>query len=74
MTEVSFQGEAPFGLPAVQSTSAVAHGETVEVTFYMLVGGQLAPVRAQMVEEVASALASQLAQAAADARANEQDG
>jgi hypothetical protein len=74
MTEVSFQGEAPFGLPAVQSTAVVAHGETVEVTFYMFVRGALAPVRAQMVEKVASALASQLTQAAAEARANEQDG
>jgi nucleotide-binding universal stress UspA family protein len=70
MTLVTFEGGAPFALPAVQGARADALGGIVEVTVYTVVPGQgPAPVaiRIPMLHQTAKLLADQLAKAAIEA-------
>jgi hypothetical protein len=67
---ITFQGPGPFALPVVQSASATALGENVEMTLRVSVDGRIELVYTQMIERVASELATQLIAASTQARAN----
>lgn len=63
MSEVSFPGEPPFYLPAVQGASATALGEIVEVTLRVIAPGHgpgPQAVRTAMTWKVARQLLDQL--------------
>jgi len=74
MTSITFEGEPPYSMPALQSSEVIAQGENVEMTLYVLVRGKPAPVRVAMLHKVASQLAGQLDQAAMDARTHARKG
>jgi hypothetical protein len=65
-----FEDDGPDTLPAVQSASAVAQDENVEMSLSVLVDGRQRVIRAPMVSSVADQLATALRQAAAQAPAN----
>jgi len=63
MSQVHFKDDPPYELPPAQSGEARAEGETVEVTFRVIVAGKLpspAPIRIQMTPKVARDLAGQM--------------
>jgi hypothetical protein len=74
MTPLKFEGEPPFALPAVQSASAVARDEIVEMTLRVLVEGRLTTVYARMSHQVADGFATQLPEAAQTAHMNKWKG
>jgi hypothetical protein len=63
-------GELPFSLPAAQRSAAVAHGETVEMTLYVIhpVSGSQVPVHVLMTGKVADGLIVQLLEVLTGAR------
>jgi len=67
---IKFEGDGPDTLPAVQSASAHAKDDNVEMTLSVLVNGRKRVIRAEMVSRVADQLATALHQAAAQAIAN----
>jgi len=67
---IKFEGDGPDTLPAVQSASAHAKDENVEMAHSVLVDGRERVIRAEMVSRVADQLAIALHQAAAQALAN----
>jgi hypothetical protein len=72
MSEVNFPGEPPFDLPAAQTASATAVGETVQVILRVIVpghGSMPQAVRVAMTWKTARQLADQLGLAALAAEA-----
>jgi hypothetical protein len=67
MTPVTFEGDAPFVLPVVQSASALALGETVEMKLVVLIDGHPTPVWVPLIPAIADLLTTDLLQATADA-------
>ena len=70
MTPLMFEGELPFSLPAVQRALAIAQGETVEMTLYVIHpgSGNLVPVHVPMTAKVADGLITQLLEASTAVR------
>jgi hypothetical protein len=70
MTPLRFDGELPFSLPAVQRGAAIAHGETVEMTLYVIhpVSGSQVPVHVPMTAKVADGLITKLLEASTEAQ------
>jgi len=71
MTLLKFEGIGPFSLPPLQSTTATAQGENVQMVLRVRLGGEWQSTRVQMLQKVADALASQLPEASKQARGNE---
>ena len=67
---IRFEDDGPDALPAVQSASANANDENVEMALSVMWEGRERVIRAQMVSRVADELATALRLAAAQAIAN----
>ena len=70
MTEIKFEGEPPFTLPAAQGVAAAGQNGLVVVTFYVVAPPHgLGPfsVEITMDQSIADYLVTQLSKAAADA-------
>jgi hypothetical protein len=74
MGEVSFQGSAPYGLPAAQDARAQAVSENVSLTLYCAVAGSQKPVEVQMTRDVAKTIAAVLTAASIQAERNYRQG
>lgn len=70
MTPLRFEGELPFSLPTVQRGAAIAQGETVEMTLYVIhpISGSQVPVHVPMTAKVADGLVTQMLEALTAAR------
>ena len=64
-TIIKIEGDSPYSLPHVDHISAIAHGETVDLTMYVALPGhtELEPVYVQLSVPAADALLVQLSRA-----------
>jgi len=71
-TVIKIEGESPYSIPHVDHISAIAHGETVDLTLYVALPGHadLKQVYVQLSLPAADDLLAQLTRAVAETTKN----
>jgi hypothetical protein len=71
-TVIKIEGESPYSIPHVDHISAIAHGETVDLTLYVALPGHadLEQVYVQLSLPAADDLLAQLTRAVAETTKN----